>query len=88
MSNLYSVTRSQEAMRRLFRVKRDLTGNLPSLPNCGPMLHSRHRRAANPSAKNCSAHTHYEFARSPELFGTGLVTEEISCDGAAVMTRG
>jgi hypothetical protein len=32
MCNLYSITRSQEAMRRLFRVKRDLTGNLPSLP--------------------------------------------------------
>jgi putative SOS response-associated peptidase YedK len=32
MCNLYSITRSQEAMRRLFRIKRDLTGNLPSLP--------------------------------------------------------
>jgi putative SOS response-associated peptidase YedK len=31
MCNLYSITRSQEAMRRLFRVNRDLTGNLPSL---------------------------------------------------------
>jgi putative SOS response-associated peptidase YedK len=32
MCNLYSITRSQEAIRRLFRVKRDLTGNLPVLP--------------------------------------------------------
>jgi putative SOS response-associated peptidase YedK len=36
MCNLYSVTRSQEAMRRLFRVKRDLTGNLPSFPAIYP----------------------------------------------------
>src|SRR5262245_19655864 len=31
MCNLYRITRSQQAMRRLFRVNRDLTGNLPSL---------------------------------------------------------
>src|SRR2546430_1987258 len=31
MCNLYSVTRGQEAMHRLFRVARDLTGNLPGL---------------------------------------------------------
>jgi putative SOS response-associated peptidase YedK len=31
MCNLYSITRSQEAMRRLFRVARDLTGNFPPL---------------------------------------------------------
>jgi putative SOS response-associated peptidase YedK len=36
MCNLYSITRSQEAMHRLFRVKRDLTGNLPSLPAVFP----------------------------------------------------
>jgi putative SOS response-associated peptidase YedK len=36
MCNLYSVTRSQEAMRRLFRIKRDLTGNLPGLPAIYP----------------------------------------------------
>lgn len=29
MCNLYSVTTDQEAIRRLFRVQRDLTGNLP-----------------------------------------------------------
>jgi hypothetical protein len=32
MCNLYSITRSQEAKRRLFRIKRDLTGNFPGLP--------------------------------------------------------
>ena len=32
MCNLYSVTRSQDAMRRLFEVTDDLTGNLPPTP--------------------------------------------------------
>jgi putative SOS response-associated peptidase YedK len=36
MCNLYSITRSQEAMRRLFRIARDLTGNLPPLPAVYP----------------------------------------------------
>src|ERR1700745_629326 len=36
MCNLYSITRSQEAMRRAFRVMRDLTGNLPILPAVFP----------------------------------------------------
>jgi hypothetical protein len=30
MCNLYSVTRNQEAIRRLFRAKRDLKGNIPA----------------------------------------------------------
>jgi putative SOS response-associated peptidase YedK len=34
--NLYSITRTQEAMRRLFRAKRDLTGNFPGLPDVFP----------------------------------------------------
>lgn len=36
MCNLYSVTTNQEAIRRLFRVDRDLTGNLPSFPAIFP----------------------------------------------------
>jgi putative SOS response-associated peptidase YedK len=36
MCNLYSVTSNQEAIRRLFRVGRDLTGNLPRLPGIFP----------------------------------------------------
>ena len=36
MCNLYSVTTNQEAIRRLFRVDRDLTGNLPWLPGVFP----------------------------------------------------
>ena len=36
MCNLYSITRTQEAMRRLFSIDRDLTGNLPPLPDVFP----------------------------------------------------
>jgi hypothetical protein len=36
MCNLYSITRTQEAMRRLFRVQRDLLGNFPGLPAIFP----------------------------------------------------
>jgi putative SOS response-associated peptidase YedK len=36
MCNLYSITRTQEAMRRLFRVHRDLLGNFPGLPGGFP----------------------------------------------------
>ena len=36
MCNLYSVTKGQQAIRELFRVGRDSTGNLPSLPGIFP----------------------------------------------------
>ncbi len=36
MCNLYSLTRGQEAIRRLFRVDSDFAGNLPSLPAIFP----------------------------------------------------
>src|SRR5580704_16122436 len=36
MCNLYSIPRTQEAMRRLFRVHRDLLGNFPGLPGVFP----------------------------------------------------
>ncbi len=36
MCNLYSLTRTQDAMRQLFRVTYDRTGNLPSLPGIFP----------------------------------------------------
>jgi putative SOS response-associated peptidase YedK len=36
MCNLYSVTTNQEAIRRIFRFDRDLTGNLPLLPGVFP----------------------------------------------------
>ena len=36
LCKLYSVTRGQEALRQLFRGKRDFAGNLPSLPAVYP----------------------------------------------------
>ena len=36
MCNLYSITRSQDAMRRLFEAADDLTGNLPPMPAVFP----------------------------------------------------
>ena len=36
MCNLYSVTKGQEAIRRLFEVQRDLTGNMPLFPGVYP----------------------------------------------------
>jgi putative SOS response-associated peptidase YedK len=36
MCNLYSITKAQDAMRSLFRVGRDLTGNLPPMPGIFP----------------------------------------------------
>jgi putative SOS response-associated peptidase YedK len=36
MCNLYSMTKNQDAIRNLFRVDRDLTGNLPSMPSIFP----------------------------------------------------
>ena len=36
MCNLYSLTRSQDEIRRIFAVKRDDTGNLPPLPGIFP----------------------------------------------------
>ena len=43
----YSMTRNQEAIRRLFRVGRDVTGNLPALPAIYPGQ-PRARRAHGP----------------------------------------
>ena len=36
MCNLYSMTTNQEAIRRLFRVDVDHTGNLPPMPGVYP----------------------------------------------------
>jgi putative SOS response-associated peptidase YedK len=36
MCNLYSITTNQDAIRRLFAVTSDLTGNLPSMPGVFP----------------------------------------------------
>jgi putative SOS response-associated peptidase YedK len=36
MCNLYSITKNQDAIRRLFRVTRDSAGNLPPMPGVFP----------------------------------------------------
>lgn len=36
MCNLYSITRSQDAIRQLFAVAHDETGNLPPMPGIFP----------------------------------------------------
>jgi hypothetical protein len=36
MRSLYSITRSQDAIRRLFSITRDSAGNLPSMPGRFP----------------------------------------------------
>ena len=36
MCNLYSMTRNQDAIRRLFKVTKDSIGNLPSIPSIFP----------------------------------------------------
>ncbi len=36
MCNLYSMTRNQDAIRQLFRIRRDLAGNLPLMPAIFP----------------------------------------------------
>ena len=36
MCNLYSLARSQDEIRRLFKVETDRTGNLPPLPGIFP----------------------------------------------------
>jgi hypothetical protein len=33
---IYSLTKAQDAMRALFRFKKDLTGNLPPMPGIFP----------------------------------------------------
>lgn len=36
MCNLYSITKNQDAMRRLFAITRDSLGNMPPLPAVFP----------------------------------------------------
>ena len=72
MCNLYSMTRSQEAIRRLFAVSRDLTGNLPSLPGIFPdMLAPIVRRA--PDGERELLLMRWGFPPPPNL-GKALVT--------------
>jgi putative SOS response-associated peptidase YedK len=54
MCNLYSITRTQEAMRRLFRVRRDLLGNFPGLPGVFPDTMAPIVRTARDGARELS----------------------------------
>ncbi|MGA2637328.1 hypothetical protein [Methylocella sp.] len=54
MCNLYSITRSQDAMRRLFRVAHDLTGNLPLLTAVFPDTMAPVVRAASDGERELS----------------------------------
>jgi putative SOS response-associated peptidase YedK len=72
MCNLYSITRSQEAMRHLFRVMRDLSGNLPPLPaifpdNLAPIVRT------TPDGERELAMMRWGFPPPPNL-GTAPVT--------------
>jgi putative SOS response-associated peptidase YedK len=51
MCNLYSMTTNQEAIRRLFPIDRDLTGNLPPLPGIFPDQVAPVLRAASDGAR-------------------------------------
>ena len=47
MCNLYSMTKPQDAIRAIFRVVRDRTGNLPPMPGIFPDYPARIIRLAN-----------------------------------------
>jgi hypothetical protein len=38
MCNLFSITKNQDAIRCLFKVDQDRTGNLPSMPGVFPAV--------------------------------------------------
>ena len=50
MCNLYSLARSQDEIRRLFKVETDRTGNLPPLPGIFP-------NTAAPIARSSASHS-------------------------------
>jgi putative SOS response-associated peptidase YedK len=72
MCNLYSITRSQEAMRRLFRFGRDLTGNLPPLPAVYPDMMAPIVHTARDGERELSM-MRWGFPPPPNL-GKALVT--------------
>jgi putative SOS response-associated peptidase YedK len=72
MCNLYSITRSQEAIRRAFRVMRDRTGNLPSLPAIFPDTMAPIVRTARDGERELAV-MRWGFPPPPNL-GTAPVT--------------
>ena len=69
MSNLYSITHSQEAMRRLFRVGHDLTSNLPPLPAVYP----------DTMGADCSHRTRWRELAFHIVLGLLAATESWQC---------
>jgi hypothetical protein len=67
MCNLYSLTKPHDAMRRLFRFRRDLTGNLPPRPDIFPTW----RPSSAPAATTSASRSQRGGAKGPEELATG-----------------
>ena len=86
MCNLYSITRSQEAMRRAFRVMRDRAGNLPILPGIFPDTLAPIVRKARDGERELTM-MRWGFPPPPNL-GTALVTNvRRLCDPNLLLPR-
>jgi putative SOS response-associated peptidase YedK len=72
MCNLYSITKSQDAIRRLFRVERDSSGNLPPIPDVFPDTMAPVVRNAKDGARELTM-MRWGFPPPPNL-GTRPVT--------------
>jgi len=78
MCNLYSLTKGQAAIRALFRIRRDLAGNLPAMPAVFPDTAAPIVRVAE------SGERQLELMRwgmpGPVQFGAAPVTNIRKCD--------
>ncbi|MCI0465433.1 MAG: SOS response-associated peptidase [Beijerinckiaceae bacterium] len=72
MCNLYSITRGQEAIRRLFRAAHDSAGNLPALPSVYPDAMAPVIRSASDGGRELSM-MRWGFPPPPN-FGKAPVT--------------
>jgi putative SOS response-associated peptidase YedK len=70
--NLYSITKGQDAIRRLFQVERDTAGNLPSMPSVFPDQRAPVIRTAKDGARELTS-MRWGFPPPPNL-GTQPVT--------------
>jgi putative SOS response-associated peptidase YedK len=77
MCNLYSVTTNQEAIRRLFRIQRDSTGNMPPLPGIFPDQHAPVVRISRDGERELLM-MRWGFPPPPNL-GTQPVTNVRNC---------
>jgi hypothetical protein len=67
MCNLYSITTSQEAIRRLFGVASDSAGNLPSMPGVFPDYPAPVVRNAGETGSGVRFHGHPIAVRLPRV---------------------